>query len=386
MPRVSVVMPSYNLDRFIGKSIQSILDQTYQDFEIIITDDGSSDGTVSVIKQFTDPRIQLEVFPQNKGATIAINNCIQNACGLYVAVLNSDDIWEPSKLEKQVAFLDEHPGISAVFTKVEFIDEEGNLGAAEKAKRPDVFNMENRSRYAWLNHFFFRGNCLCHPSVLIRKKCYDEIGLYNSRMSVLPDFDMWVRLCMKYDIHIMDEKLVRFRIFTGETNASGDILPTHIRIHFEILPILDHYLSIRNKEEFLGIFPEASRYGEVENRYIPYFLGRLAQNMDDSSWRLWSLKVLYDFMADESVEKELAEKYGFRYRDFLKLTAEYDIFHLGLLVPPPPPPPLVAHLIEIDPQKHGALVNFAVKMHNTMASVMIKLYVWVGGLLARMAK
>ena len=139
MPRVSIVLPSYNHEKYVRECIQSALDQTYQDFEIIITDDGSTDGTVNVIKEFDDSRIQLYTHTENEGACNAINNCIKKAAGEYIAVLNSDDAWEPTKLEKQVKYLDSHPEIGAVFTKVVLVDEAGNLIGSENYNNFYIF-------------------------------------------------------------------------------------------------------------------------------------------------------------------------------------------------------------------------------------------------------
>ena len=327
MPRVSIVIPSYNHEKFVRECIQSVLDQTYQDFEIVITDDGSPDGTVNVIKEFDDSRIQLYTHAENKGACIAINNCIQKATGEYIAVLCSDDAWEPSKLEKQVQYLDSHPETGAVFTKVVLVDEEGSPIGPEDYKNFYIFEKENRSRYEWLKFFFYSGNCLCHPSVLIREKCYDEVGLYDERVANLPDFDMWVRVCFKYDIHILDEKLVRFRIMADKSSASADKLSTHIRVRFEYMQILNHYLAISDREMFLKIFPEAEKYGAVEKKYIPYFLSRLALDVDDRTWYLWGLQTLFNFLEQHGIAISLEKKYGFRYKDFYNLTAERDIFN-----------------------------------------------------------
>ena len=202
-PRVSIGIPSYNHEKYISDTIDSILNQTFQDFEIIITDDGSSDNTVEVIKSFSDPRIKLFVFEKNQGACKAINNCIINSKGEYFANISSDDVWEPDKLEKQVKFLDENLNIPAVFTKVKIIDEDGKPFKNKNHFYSDIFEQKNRSRSKWLNQFFYKGNCICHPSMLIRKDVYDEIGLYNELMANIPDLDMWVRLCLKYDIHIL---------------------------------------------------------------------------------------------------------------------------------------------------------------------------------------
>jgi len=305
-----------------------VLDQIYQDFEIIITDDGSTDGTVNVIKEFDDSRIQLYIHAENKGGCTAINNCIQKAAGEYIAVLNSDDAWEPSKLEKQVQYLDSHPEIGAVFTKAVLVDEGGNPIGPEDYKNFYIFEKENRSRYEWLKFFFSSGNCLCHPSVLIREKCYDEVGLYDERMTNIPDQDMWVRLCLKYDIHILDEKLVRFRIPADKSSASADKPSTHIRLSFEYIQILNHYLGINDREIFSKIFPEAEKYGVVEEGYIPYFLSRLALDINTRTWYLWGLQTLFNFLGQDGMAISLEKKYGFRYTDFYNLAAQHDIFNI----------------------------------------------------------
>jgi len=332
MPRVSVVIPTYNHEKYVGECIQSVLDQTYQDFEIVITDDGSTDGTVNVIKEFGDSRIRLYTHAENKGACTAVNNCIRKAAGEYIAALNSDDAWEPTKLERQVNFLDSHPEIGAVFTRVSFWDEAGNSIGPDNYEHFYVFEKENRSRYEWLRYFFSSGNCLCHPSVLIRNECYGKVGLYDERLANIPDQDMWTRLCFKYDIHILNEKLVRFRILADKSSASADKPSTHIRSSFEYLQILNHYLTIKDSETFSKIFPEAKEYGVVEDEYIPYFLGRLALDVNRGTWNLWGLQTLLNFLRQDGRAISLEKKYGFRHRDFYDLTAQHDIFNiLGIM-------------------------------------------------------
>ena len=101
VPRVSVRIPAYNHGKYILECLQSVLEQTFQDFEIVITDDGSTDDTVEIIRSFSDPRIHLEVFPENRGLTSTVANCCRRAKGEYIANLCSDDAWEKDKLEKQ---------------------------------------------------------------------------------------------------------------------------------------------------------------------------------------------------------------------------------------------------------------------------------------------
>ena len=372
MPKVSIVIPAYNHEKYVRECVQSVLDQTYQDFEIIITDDGSSDGTVNVIRKFDNSRIQLYTHANNKGVCATINNCIQKAAGEYIAVLNSDDIWEPTKLEKQVAYLDSHPEIGAVFSKVAFIDAASDLIGFEKLPHSRTFEKENRSRYEWLKYFFFSGNCLCHPSILIRKKCHEYVGLYNKRMFNLHDLDMWVRLCFKYEIHILDEKLVRFRIRAGEANAGADTMPNRIRIRFEHMQILNHYLKINDKQFFLNIFPEAQKYGKVESKYIPYFLGRLALKVKYNSWHLWGLQTLFNFLGQKDVAISLEKKYGFRYRDFYNLTAQHDIFNISAAAAPGAA--LAYGIPRASTHNYGRAMNLAIRLHWMLANIVLKIY------------
>ena len=371
MARVSVIIPSYNHERYVRECIQSALDQTYQDFEIIITDDGSSDGTVRAIREFDDPRIQLYTHVQNNGACTAANNCIRKAGGEYIAMLSSDDAWEPAKLEKQVTYLDNHPEIGAVFTKVSFVDEASKLIGPSDYTYYHVFDRRNRSRYAWLNYFFTSGNCLCHPSILIRRTCYDEVGLYDERMANLPDLDMWVRLCLKYDVHILGEKLVRFRVLADRSSASADKPSTHIRAGFEYVQILDHYLAIDDVQTFLQVFPDAQKYGAVEKESIPYFLGRLALDLNYRPWQLWGLQTLFRSLGRNGMATRLEKEHGFRYTDFYGLTAQYDLFAVTMA---PPPAPLSHQIPRPGAHNYGRLMNLAVRLHWIAANLVLKSY------------
>lgn len=125
MPKVSVLIPAYNHEKYVKSAIQSVLDQRFQDFEIIITDDGSSDNTLREIRDFSDPRIKVFAHEKNRGAVVAERTCFENSVGEYIAILNSDDMFLPDKLEKQVIFLDENTQYGAVFSYAEIIDENG---------------------------------------------------------------------------------------------------------------------------------------------------------------------------------------------------------------------------------------------------------------------
>lgn len=340
-PTVSVIIPSYNHEVYIKECIQSVLNQTFQDFEIIITDDASSDRTVEMIKEFDDERIKLFEYAENKGASVAANHCIKHSSGKYIAMLSSDDAWHPEKLEIQVMYLEQHPEIGAVFGKVEWVDETGQIILAKNFPYADVFNVRNRSRLAWLRHFFYKGNCLCHPCSLVRRECYTEVGMLNPSFANIPDFDLWIRLCLRYEIHILDKKLIRFRRMTNEGNASGDTNTSRVRNRFEHRHVLDHYLKVTNPDEFLQIFPEAVQYGNVNTETIPFFLAHLAIESGVDFMALWGLDLLYDLLQDKRMVQILENNLNFTHRDFIKLSGKCDPFRITLLYPVKTLPPVV---------------------------------------------
>jgi glycosyltransferase involved in cell wall biosynthesis len=328
MPRVSVIIPSYNHAKYVSDAIQSVLDQTYQDFEIVITDDGSTDGTVNEIRKFKDPRIKLFTFEENQGAPVASSNCVVHSSGEYIAMLSSDDIFLPDKLRKQVEFLDENPDIWAVFGYASIIDEDGNDYPDKNHFYCNIFKQPNRSRFEWLNYFFYRGNCLCHPSVLARRDVYATIAPPDPRYAQLGDFYRWIKTCLEHEIYILPEELIKFRIRAGEANASGNRPEVTKRGYLEFKWILRYYLEINSEEEFLKIFPEATKYGKVEKYLFPYFVARLALNNENfyPMHQFFGINILFGILADKKFVEKLEKTCGFRYRDFINLTGKHDFF------------------------------------------------------------
>ncbi len=207
-PLVSVVIPSYNQGAYIAKAINSILTQDLGDFELLISDDASPDNSVEVISSFSNPRIKLFVQKKNLGPVGNLDFLIKQSRGKYIALLNSDDFWYPNKLRQQVELMTSQDVFAACFTWADLIDENGKAIKGIEAMWADVFKQQNRNQAEWLNHFYFKGNAICHPSMLIKRSVYDEIGSYNPALRQLPDFEMWIRLVRKYPIYVIPVSLV----------------------------------------------------------------------------------------------------------------------------------------------------------------------------------
>jgi len=333
MPKVSVLIPSYNHEKFIGPAIQSVLDQSFRDFELIIVDDGSNDRTAEMIMKFKDPRIKAFIFTENKGAAIAMAKCLMEAKGEYIATLGSDDLFLPGKLEKQVKYLDGHADVGAVFSYAQLIDDDGKDYKNVDHPWYGIFNQPNRSRHEWLNYFFYNGNCLCHPSVLARRDCYMTISPPDPRFPQTGDFSRWISVCMKYEIYIIPENLVKFRIRKKKANVSSGKPETKIRQSWELGKILGNFLLIADGDELLKVFPELKVEGEgIDPVLMPYYIAKLALEADSLFYQpvynYFALNTLYDLLADEKKARLLQEKHGFSYNDFNKLTGKYNVFNL----------------------------------------------------------
>jgi len=327
VPKVSVLIPSYNHEKYVAEAIQSVLDQTFQNFEIIITDDGSVDNTVDVIKSFSDTRIRLFVFEKNQGAVAAYTNCFNNANGLYMANLSSDDAWMPDKLEKQVKILDENLDVAAVFSQAHIVDDDGNHFDDKDHPYHQIFHQENRNRFQWLRRFFYEGNCLCHPSVLARREIYNPL-LFDKRYIQLPDFDIWIKICLEHEIFIIQEKLIKFRIRTDEKNVSGNRPDSLILFHNETNYILRNYLKIDSTDTLLKIFPELeNKKKSITNATIPYYIALQALLVKSRPYINFALNTLYEFIQHNEATIELSSEENFTIADYFKIVVESDLYN-----------------------------------------------------------
>jgi GT2 family glycosyltransferase len=328
-PRVTIIVPSYNHERFVAGAIESAFAQTYQDFEIVITDDASTDGSVDVLCAYarTDPRITLFLNRFNY-ETHATNHCIQHASGEYIAVLSSDDEFYPTKLEKQVDFLDRHPEFAAVFTQARIIDDEGRDFPDPSHFYCTIFQQPNRSRHEWLRHFFFKGNCLCHPSVLIRRSVYDTLGGYNPLMGALDDLDMWVRVCLHHEIHILPNTLVNFRLRGSHANVSADTPENFRRVQYETIKILDHFQSPQALAQLHLIFPElANEVLHEADAVKRHVLAMAALKSGGLAHRFWAIDRLYQLLSDPEAKQRLHHRIGAAPDvDFVKLNGALNPF------------------------------------------------------------
>lgn len=185
-PRVTVLMPVFNGTRYLAEAIDSILTQTFNDFELLIVDDGSTDDSRAIVEVCPDPRIRLVCNDGNRGLIYSLNRGISLARGEYIARMDADDICLPERLEQQVALLDADPDLAAVGTPVMFIDCAGTACGAWKDDRRTPGWPEIRRRLP-------RANCLAHPGMTVRRSIMTAYG-YDPRRKGAEDYDLWLRM------------------------------------------------------------------------------------------------------------------------------------------------------------------------------------------------
>jgi len=227
---VSVIMPSYNTAKFIGESIKSVLAQTYTNWELIIVDDCSTDDTDRVVAEFTDPRIRYLKNEKNSGAAVSRNYALREARGKWIAFLDSDDLWLPEKLEKQIAFMEEK-GCHFSYTAHGAIDEASNsLGVHTTG--PRRITNAGMILYCW-------PGCLTvmYDAALVGTVQIADIKKNN-------DYAMWLEVSPKADCWLLDEELALYRKRTG--SISNHSYMKLIRWHYKLFREARHMGPVRS--------------------------------------------------------------------------------------------------------------------------------------------
>lgn len=229
-PKITVLLPVYNCELYVQIAVESILNQSYTHFELLIIDDASTDATVSIIKKLNDSRIQLIEKSVNSGYTHSLNYGLQIAKGEYIARMDGDDISFPERFAKQITYLEANPDVVVCGTTYKIVGNEKQIRLPENHEAIKIGLL-------W-------GNCISHPSVMIRKKTVDDFSItYDTSKEPAEDYDMWVRLLSIGKLHNLQEVLLEYRLYANqvsrkraETQKDNDV-----KIKFQLL----HYLNIK---------------------------------------------------------------------------------------------------------------------------------------------
>lgn len=215
MVKVSVVMAVHNGERFLSEAIESILDQTFKDFEFIIIDDGSTDKTPKILEKYSkkDERIRL-IAQNNQGLTKSLNRGISKARGKYIARMDADDVSLPERLETQYEFMERNEEVVMCGTLAEEVDENGKKLSGKKAPKLYLDSLPTDPHE--IRRAILRRNPFVHPSIMARRQALIKTGGYDESLAYSQDYDLYLRLIQKGQLANIPLKLIRFRRVLGE--------------------------------------------------------------------------------------------------------------------------------------------------------------------------
>ncbi|BAI62004.1 putative glycosyltransferase [Methanocella paludicola SANAE] len=208
VPKVSVIVATYNRENVISDTIDSIFNQTFQDYEIIIVDDGSTDNTNAILKKYGNKINYVNIY-HSGSPSYARNTGIKLAKGKYIAILDSDDLWFPEKLEKQVNFMENHSDVGVLGTFFETVnDDNGNKKIYLLPTNPNILK--------WCLIF---SNCIAHSSVIIRSEIIKMLGYYDKSVDFCEDYDLWIRASRITNIANLPEVLLSYHIHDSSISS-----------------------------------------------------------------------------------------------------------------------------------------------------------------------
>ncbi|HCX22618.1 MAG TPA: glycosyltransferase [Cytophagales bacterium] len=238
-PRVSIITPSYNQDRFIEETIRSVLNQNYPNIEYVMIDGGSTDNSIDIIRQY-EKDLAFWISEKDKGQSHAINKGWRRSTGEIVGYLNSDDTYEPNVFFHVVEFFKNHSEASMVYGNCNIIDEKSNIVDNNYLVNVPDFDLVD----------ILTNNYIPQPTVFFRRRLLDEIGYLDESLHMAMDLDYWLRIGLKYEVRHIDKILANFRIHSSN-KSDPDIdktCPDLKRIYDKVFSRKDLALEVRRKK------------------------------------------------------------------------------------------------------------------------------------------
>lgn len=238
MPKTSVVIPAHNSMNYLPETLESVLAQTFTDFEVLIIDDGSSDHIVKWASQIEDVRVKL-ISQDNRGLAGARNRGIAEAQGEYIAFLDADDLWAPTLLEKQIPCLDNNLAVGLVHSWMLLVNEAGQSTGRVMTSEAEGNSWEQ----------VIEKNVIACTSVIVRRHCFDRVGRFDPKSKPLEDWDMWIRIAKHYPFALVREPLSYYRQLPNSMSKNFQAMEKafHIVIEKAFESALPEIWSLKNR-------------------------------------------------------------------------------------------------------------------------------------------
>lgn len=260
MPKISVIMPVYNSEKYLREAMDSILNQTFTDFEFIILDDGSTDSSPDIVAGYNDPRIRFYQNERNMGVAATLNRGLELATGEYIARMDGDDISLPRRFEIQVAYMDAHPNVAVCGTNAIVFFEHGG---EEKTTLPQ--------RYSEIRENMFISSPFVHPSVIMRRSVLERGRFrYESAFDGREDYRLWTRIFCQYELANIKEALIRYRKHSNQVTQTVDV--GKYNKHFQLKKELLDCCGVETTDEMLHSLCRVSIGEKLDERKQVFLL------------------------------------------------------------------------------------------------------------------
>lgn len=266
MPLVTVVIPCYNHAHYLPDALNSVLAQTFTDWEAIVVDDGSTDNTREAAQRFTDPRIRY-IYQENQGLSAARNTGIEHALGQFLAFLDADDEWEPTFLAQCLSVLQQDKSLGFVYARTFFIDPQGH-------KLPQLGGQAvagERFRERILMGGFFPVH-----AAIVRRSALENVGRFDTALTSVEDWDMWLRVSAQYPVQSIDKPLARYRVYPGSMSTNAE------RMHQNRMVVLARLFGSDEGDPIEWGKEKRRAYGFAYRRAA---LGYIMQGEVDAGWQ-----------------------------------------------------------------------------------------------------
>lgn len=253
-PKMSVIMSVYNGEKYIREAIESILAQTFTDFEFIIVNDGSTGNSLEIIQSYNDKRIRIINNEKNIGLTKSLNKALKQARGEYIARQDADDISLPNRFEEQIKYFEKDPEVALLGTSIYVIDENGKMvGKCVTLAKPTISDL-------------FKGNQFNHGSVMFKKDVADDSGGYNELFRYVQDYELWLRIAKHYEVRNLTQPLYKLR-FHGENvglkNWDESTLYSFLALRLTRNDLNEEILKAVNDKGIKGLYSYLNKSEEI---------------------------------------------------------------------------------------------------------------------------
>lgn len=308
---VSIICPAYNHESFIERTIQSILNQTYRNYEIIIVDDYSTDNTFVVAKRYADINIKCIQNDYNMGLSRTLNKGIDFSSGEIICILATDDELKPEHIEKCVSFFVNNNNVGAVYSNLEIIDENDMvIGYSDNCEL---------NRFQLLRSLFLDGNCyLAAPGSFFRRSLFDQIGMFHSSLIQTQDYEFNVRVLANTEIACNNEKTVRYRRMNSNRNLSSSTSWGKIARELEMNIVLDSFIDNLSSSLFSVVFPDIPLLNN-NSFYMEYVCISMIIEKNETYYKNWALLRMMKLLSNRNSLDIIHSNSQFSNTDHIKM-------------------------------------------------------------------